>query len=152
MRIEEINMDNDIKKMLGEILTSVKGLEERVARIEESPSRVSTSSPEVSAPSKRISLKEFLIECAPTNGVQTTLAVAYYIEKYDGATPFNAADLEKGFRAAKEPVPTNINDKANMCIKNGHLMEAEGKKDNMKAWVVTRSGEQVVEKGFAKEK
>jgi hypothetical protein len=67
-------------------------------------------------------------------------------------TTFNTADLEKGFRAAKEPIPINMNDKVNMCIKNGHMMEAEIKKDNMKAWEITRSGEKYVEENFTTKK
>lgn len=145
-------MDNDIKKILDEILSSVKNLEKRVARIEGGTVDVNPSIDNSQSVSKRMSIKEFLIECAPANGVQTTLAIAYYLEKHDKISPFNGADLEKGFRSAKEPVPSNINDKANMSIKNGHLMEAEEKKDSMKAWVVTRSGEQYVQEKFGRKK
>lgn len=146
-------MDNEIKGILEEILSTVKDLEQRVSRIEGgAPTENVSTAERAPASAKKISIKEFLIQAGPTNGVQTTLAIAYYLEKYDGVSPINAADIERGFRAAKEPVPSNINDKTNMCVKNGHLMEAEDKKDSMKAWVVTRSGEQVVEKGFTKEK
>ncbi len=146
-------MDHEANDMLQEILSTVKNLEQRISLIEDGASStniVTMERPTVSA--KKMSIKEFLIQVSPTNGVQTTLAIAYYMEKYDGVSPINAADIEKGFRAAKEPVPSNINDKTNMCVKNGHLMEAEEKKDSMKAWIVTRSGEQVAEKGFSKEK
>ncbi len=54
------------------------------------------------------------------------------------------------FRAAREPVPPNINDKANLCVKNGHFMEHSEKKDNTKAWLVTRTGEEVVLAGFGR--
>ncbi len=37
-----------------------------------------------------------------------------------------------------------------MCVKNGHFMEDKDKKDSMKAWVVTRSGEEAVRVGFTK--
>lgn len=141
-------MADDIKKILGEILTSIKNLEVRVAHIENKPTISDSESRPTATVAKRISMKEFLIDHTPTNAVQATLAIAYYLEKYDGMSTFNAADLVKGFRAAKEPVPTNINDKVNMSIKNGHLMEAEAKKDNMKAWEITRSGEKYVEEGL----
>ncbi len=141
-------MENNIKKILGEILTSIKSLEKRVTLIESKTPSMSTPSHDLPIASKKMSIKEFLIDRSPANGVQTTLAVAYYLEKYDKISPFNASDIEKAFRSAKEPVPNNINDKANMCIKNGHLMEGEDKKDNMKAWVVTRSGEQYVQEKF----
>lgn len=146
-------MGDDTKKLLEEILDSVKNLENRVAHIEVSGMPNKTTAPsQISPIEKKMSIKEFLIKRAPSGGVQTTLAIAYYVETLDGISPFNKKDLEKGFRAAKETVPENINDKTNMCIKNGHVMEAEEKKDKMKAWVLTRSGEQFVSIGFKREK
>jgi len=84
----------------------------------------------------------------PSGDVQKTLLIAYYLEKYDGITPFSVGDLSKGFQLARESVPQNINDKINMNIGKGHLMEAKTKKDNKKAWLVTNSGEQFVENGL----
>lgn len=142
-------MSDDIKQMLSEILSSVKGLEGRVAKLETGSVQDAIVSVQQNT-QKKMSIKEFLIEKSPANAVQTTLAIAYYLETYDGVSPINAADLEKGFRAAKETVPTNINDKTNMCVANGYLMEEKEKKNRMKAWVVTRSGEQIVQTGFSK--
>jgi hypothetical protein len=140
-------MDRETKKVLEEILSSVKSLGARLAKLETDAARGNT---DVRPGEKKLSLKEFLIEQGPSNGVQTTLAIGYFLENYDGASPFNAADLERGFRAAREPVPPNINDKANLCVKNGHFMEHSEKKDSTKAWLVTRTGEEVVRAGFGK--
>lgn len=142
-------MDRETGKMLEEILSAVKGLEIRISRLETArPSIDALATPQVAE--KKLSLKEFLIDRMPSNGVQTTLAIAYFLENYDAISPFNAADLEAGFRAAREAVPPNINDKANMCVKNGYFMEHNVKKDNMKTWLVTRTGEEVVRAGFSK--
>lgn len=136
--------------MLGEILEAVKGLEGRVTRIESGTTKKDEGG-DTTKVTKRASIKEFLIEHSPSDGVQMTLAIGYYMEMQEGMESFNKADLEKGFRAAKEKPPVNINDKVNMCIKNGHMMEAESKKDSMKAWVLTRSGEDMVRQGFKKD-
>lgn len=142
-------MDRETAKALEEILSAVKGLDTRISRLE--TAAASSGAPaKLQLKEKKLSLKEFLIERRPSNGVQTTLAIAYFLENYDGISPFNAADLEAGFRAAREAVPPNINDKANMCVKNGHLMEHNVKKDSMKTWLVTRTGEDVVRAGFGK--
>jgi len=144
-------MDSEIKKMLEEILAAVKSLDGRVSKLEPGAAPTDSGTTRGHALSeKKLSLKEFIISRAPSNGVQMTLTIAHYLETYDGVSPFNAADLEQGFRAARETVPININDKANMCVKNGHFMEEKGKKDSMKAWVVTRTGEEVVRKGFGR--
>ena len=100
---------------------------------------------------KPLSLKEFILKKKPIYDVQRTLVIGYFLERHNQFLSFNAKDLEDSFRAAKEPVPANINDKANKNVKNGHMMETKEKKDNMKAWVLTSSGERVVENGFEKE-
>ena len=97
---------------------------------------------------KKLSVKEFILSKGPSGDVQKTLAIACYLEKYEGFSSFNAGDLVHGFRLAKEPVPENINDKINMNIKKAHMDEAKEKKDNKKAWIVTNSGERFLENGF----
>jgi hypothetical protein len=142
-------MDAEIRKMLEDILARVKNIESRLPAAQEaSSSKKPLSLPAPAA--KKLSLKEFIISQAPANAVQTTLTIGYYLENYEGLNPFHAADLEEGFRAAREPVPANINDKANMCVKNGYFMEAKDKKESKKAWVVTRSGEEFVSAKFEK--
>ena len=144
-------MEDKTEKMLGEILTAIKSLDSRVSRLESNVTPTSGgASHGQQTGEKKLSLKEFLIDRGPSNGVQMTLAIAYFLENYDGVSPFNAMDLERGFRAAREAVPPNINDKANLCVKNGHFMEHNEKKDSMKAWLVTRTGEEVVRAGFSK--
>ncbi|MBP6012474.1 MAG: hypothetical protein KBA31_09630 [Alphaproteobacteria bacterium] len=144
-------MDTTTKKMLEEILSTVKGLDARLSKLEARSATGSTDAePGISSSVKRLSLKEFLIDRTPSNGVQMTLAIAYFLENHGSVSPFNATDLEQGFRAAREPVPPNINDKANMCVKNGYFMEEKSKKDSMKAWVVTRTGDELVKSGFGK--
>jgi flagellar capping protein FliD len=97
---------------------------------------------------KKISVKEFVLEKKPKGDVQKTLVLAHYMEKYENVTAINVDDLAKCFRLAKEPIPGNLNDKINMNIRKGHMTEAEEKKENKKAWIVTNTGEQFIESGF----
>lgn len=99
---------------------------------------------------KKLSVKEFLKEKEPKNYSQTTLAIGFYCERYEGLSSFNIDDLECGFRASKEPMPKNLNDTVNLNVKNGFMMECKDKKDSKKTWVLTRSGEDYVVKGFKK--
>jgi hypothetical protein len=143
-------VDAETKKMLEDIYTVVKKLDSRISKLETNAVTPGQRGSD-QARDKTLSLKEFIIGRAPTNAVQSTLTIAYYLENYDQVSPFNAADLEQAFRAAREPVPKNINDKANMCVRNGYFMEDKKKKDNLKSWVVTRTGLQIVEKGFGRQ-
>ena len=140
-------MSNDsIEGKLDTILATLRSLDRRVATLEGGATLAARAAPAVEPVARKpISIKEFIISKAPPNGVLMTLTIGYYLENYDGINPLTAADLEAGFRAAREAVPSNLNDKANNCVKKGYFMEAKEKKDNLKAWLLTRTGESIVE-------
>ena len=98
--------------------------------------------------SKKISIKEFVLTKNATDDQRRTLAIGYFLEKYGGSTAFNITDIKKGFRDAKIRPPQNINDKVNKNIAKGYMMEAVEEKDNKKAWVLTTTGEKIVESNF----
>ena len=127
-----------------EIIEIKKKLEEHEKRISKLES-LSQTKPETIE--KKHSVKEFILSKKPKNDVQRTLTIGYYLEKYENFSSFNVSDLEEGFRTAKEKVP-NIGDKVQKNIKKGHIMDVKEKKDNLKAWVLTSSGEMHVEKDF----
>ena len=62
------------------------------------------------------------------------------MENNAGMASFTRPDLEKGYSDAKETPPSNISVNIRHCIKQGHMMEADEKKNNKTAYVVTRSG------------
>ena len=135
-------MDNDIKIILDEILENVKNLNLRVSKLEQEKV---VSTPTSSTLVKKSSIKEYLIEKKPTGAVQQTLVVGSYLETYKGMSSFNKDDLITGFHSARVKPPANVNDKVNMCIRSGYMMEATEKKDNRKAWTLTVSGENYIE-------
>jgi len=124
-------------------------LEQKVSELEAKlPTNSQNVSQESSANGKKLSVKEFVLEKKPTGDVQKTLIISHYLETYENMESVNVDDLAKYFRLAKEPVPGNLNDKINMNIRKGHMTEAAKKKESKKAWVVTNTGEQFIEKGF----
>ncbi|MFA5135001.1 MAG: hypothetical protein WC505_04425 [Patescibacteria group bacterium] len=125
------------------IIKRLDVLEARIAKLEHSP--VPVTPPRTS---KKLSLREFLLSKKPTDAVKQTLVIGYYLEKYEGIGVFTITDLEAAFEHAKETKPLNLNDKVNMNIRNGHFEEASEKKDSHKAWYLTNSGEQFVEKSL----
>ena len=143
-------MTTSIDQKLDTILEAIKGLETRVTRIETGSGAVSGNQKASPSGSKKLSIKEFLLESPPTTDIQRTLAVGYFLETRVGMSSFTKAELEKGYSDAKEPIPSNISVNIKHCIKQGHMMEAEEKKNNKTAYVVTRSGEQFVIAGYKK--
>jgi len=130
-----------------EIIEIKKRLEEHERRI----SKLEGLPQGKSAVAKKSSVKEFILSKKVKDEVQKTLAIGYYLENYEGLTSFNVKDLEGGFRKAKEQIPGNINDKVNLNIAKGHMMDAKEKKDKLKAWVLTNSGEKFVQNDFQKD-
>lgn len=130
-----------------EIIEIRKKLEEHEERISKLES-VSQTKPEIVK--KKISIKEFILSKKPKNDVQKTLAIGYFLEKYKNISSFNAKDLKSGFKAAREKVPKNIGDKVQLNIKKAHMMEFKEKKDNLKSWILTDSGEKYIGSDFKK--
>lgn len=123
----------------------IDDLEKRVSGLE---AKRGADGDDIPASAKKLSLREFLISKKPSDDVKKSLAIGYYLEKFEGLTSFNAGDLESSFEKAKEKKPLNINDKVNMNIRNGYMDEVAEKKDSRKAWHLTSTGEQFVENNF----
>lgn len=137
-----------MEKEVQEIKTRLTELEGRLAKLEGS------GKAEPKGSKKNISINEFMRTQKPQDDVQKTLAVGYYFEKYEGLSSFNAKDLESAFRRLKVPKSQtiNFNYKAIRSIQQGYMVETNEKKDKQKAWVLTKLGEEYVERVFQKEK
>ena len=139
-------MEKSIQSKLDEILVIVRSLEKKlshnVAKEQAIPATV--------LPNRKVSVKEFLLQCGPKGDVQKTLAIGYFFEIYEGMSSFNKTDIERAFQAIKEKPPLNINDKVNMSIRKGHIIEGGEKKDSKAAWSLTPSGEEFVRNHFQK--
>ncbi len=122
----------------------IASLEDRVNKLEQKISSGSSESVILDS-KKKVSIKEFLMGKKVDDDVKRTLAIAYFLEHIEKNESVNTDDLKKAFNLAKSPLPSNINDKVNMNIKNAHMMETGEKKDNKKAWVLTATGERYVE-------
>ncbi len=129
-----------------ELEKRISALEGRLDKVEKRFSDTEAK-PVVEKPSaeKKISIKEFLMTKKLDDDVKRTLAVSYFIEHFENVRPFNTDDLKKAFRLAKIALPANVNDKINMNIRAGRIMEAEEKKESKKAWELTATGEKFVE-------
>lgn len=119
----------------------LRGLEARISALEK---RFEVGGAEA-INKKKQSAKEFLLSKTISADTQKVLALAYFLEKYEGLASFNVPDLEGVFRAARERLPKNMNDAVNKNVARGFLMEAAEKKDSKKAWILTSTGERFVE-------
>ncbi len=123
----------------------IEKLENRVEDLEKSLSGTVRLENAISKPKERLSINEFLNTKNLSDDVKRTLAIAYWLDYFEKMESFSSADIQDGFRAARFKLPSNVNDKINMNVKNGHLAEEKKKKDGKKAWYVTNSGAEYVE-------
>lgn len=135
---------------MDELEQRVRALEERVKKLETGTSSPASTDVTDRSLKNRLSINEFLNSKQLGDDVKRTLAIAYWLDSYDGKGSFSSSDLATAFRSAKFKLPININDKINMNVKNGHLAEEKQKKDGKKAWYITNSGTQFVELDLSK--
>ncbi len=131
-----------MEAMLQEHEKRIKTLEQRLGAAE-----VTVQPPVPPAP-KAPSIRQFMIEKGPTDDVQRSLVIGYFLEKQAGMVSFNAKDIEKGFVDAREKVPGNVADKMLKNVWKGHMMQVSDDKDGLKAYVLTNTGTKFVEAGI----
>lgn len=133
-----------VEDTLETIKKQLEDHEKRIAKLEVQPQTKEEPS------TKKLSIKEFILSKKPKNEVQKTLVIGYYLEKRQGFSSFNSKDLEEGFMSAREPVPKNINLAVIGNVSKGHMMEDKERKEKMKAWCLTNTGEEYVNNNLKK--
>lgn len=89
---------------------------------------------------------EFLDEKGnPQKHTDVTAVYAYWLFKKEGFSSFNVKDIVDCYDKTRKPKPSNPNQIINTNVSSHLFAEASEKKDNLKAWVITRSGEEYVE-------
>lgn len=95
--------------------------------------------------SKKTSLAEFLKTKNPKSHGDKILAFGYFLEKFRDYSSFNLNDIDTCYKEARIPKTKNFPHYIAQLIRDGYLMDAEEKKDNKKAWILTDSGLKYVE-------
>ena len=93
--------------------------------------------------SRGLSINEFLAAVAPSTHVERVASIAYHAYHTDGSG-ITTRDVTEAYAKARTKKPQNIPEVIGMCIKRGYLFDAD-KKDGLKAWQITPSGERFVE-------
>lgn len=125
------------EKQIKELYKRIEDLECRISKIEENTKINRKNTP------KKTSIKEFIRDLKPSNDVEKTLIIGYYLEKFEEMECFNVNDMKKSFKDAREKMPKNVADKFQLNIKKGHFMDY-GDKDGLKSYILTNSGETYV--------
>jgi hypothetical protein len=92
------------------------------------------------------SLVEFLKSKGdPEEHNDRAIVFSYWLFYKENMKSYNIDDIAKCYDEARIAKPANLNDVMNRLQAKGYLKPA-GEKDGKKAWVITQSGEEYVEK------
>jgi hypothetical protein len=92
-------------------------------------------------------LGEFLDQNGnPQKHTEVVAVFAYWLFKVEKMELFNVKDIVECYNKTRRAKPSNPNQIINTNVASNLFAEAEEKKDGYKAWVITRTGEEYVEK------
>jgi hypothetical protein len=77
------------------------------------------------------------------------VAMAYFTFKTTEA-PINSSDIVESYGRARLPKPKNLSDVISTCIRRGHLVDVDERKNGQKAWHITATGERYIEEILSK--
>ncbi len=96
------------------------------------------------APTTDMPVAEFLAQRRVDSHPDRVVAIAYYhYHRYDGQG-VTTKDLVDAYGKARAKRPQNYPDVIASCVRRGYLIDG-GRRDGMKTWVITRTGENHVE-------
>jgi len=129
------------------VLEKFGELKEELFRSREGvPTAPITTAPKVEGkPLEGLSLVEFLNAKNPKSHPDKVVAMAYYLHHYRGVKIFTVDDINECYSEARISRSANLNATINKNIAKGYIMEAQEKKENKKAWMITQTGERYVE-------
>ena len=95
-------------------------------------------------------LNEFLAAKNPRSHPDRVVAIAYYFFRKN-ESGITTKDVIEAYGKARIKRPQNVHDVIATCVRRGLLVDTE-KKDDMRAWVATPTGDAYVEAGFQEER
>ena len=95
-------------------------------------------------PSTEGSIAEFLAQRRVDSHPDRVVAIAYYHYRRHAGQGVTTKDLVDGYSRSRSKRPQNYPDVIASCIRKGYLVDG-GRRDGMKTWVITASGEAHVE-------
>jgi len=92
-------------------------------------------------------LGEFLDEKGnPSKHTDAMVVFAYWLFKREQMESFNVKDITRCYDQTRKAKPSNPNQIINQNVSRHIFAEASAEKDGLKAWVITRTGEEYVER------
>ncbi|MBS3160013.1 hypothetical protein J4436_04445 [Candidatus Woesearchaeota archaeon] len=130
------------------IMEYLEDLNKRISDIE---NNLSTRNPEISVEQdpfkavKQESFIEFFKKFDPKNETDKTLVIMFFLESRRNIKHITTKDIAEGYKEVREKTPVNVSDKVQLLHKKGLIMPGEIV-NNLKGWIITRSGLEYLKK------
>jgi hypothetical protein len=108
---------------------------------------VTATTPAETTPLSEMDLTEFLAAKKALTHPDRVVAIAYFTYKTQDGAGVTTHDLTEAYSRARVKKPQNFPDVIAACVRRGRLVEGD-RKDGMKSWVITRTGEAFVEQSL----
>jgi hypothetical protein len=109
--------------------------------------RIIIPAPEnIEAESMPETIGEFLdLKGNPSKHTDSVAVFAYWLFKVEKVETFNVQDILSCYDRTRKAKPSNVNQIINQNVASHFFADAPERKDSLKAWVITRKGEEYVE-------
>lgn len=97
-----------------------------------------------------MAINEFLLGLNIGSHVERSVAIAYYLLHVKKQLTFASRDIDKWYSLAREVKPSNFSDVVAACARRGFFVDTGEKREGLKVWQTTRTGEAFVEKELMK--
>ncbi|OGW95981.1 MAG: hypothetical protein A2Z81_02755 [Omnitrophica WOR_2 bacterium GWA2_45_18] len=94
---------------------------------------------------KKVAPAEYIKKASPKSQADRALLLGYYLETQNGKENFTTNDLKEINKNAKQTPFTNISDTVAKLVKQGMMM-GSGNVDGTRAFALTTTGEEAIEK------
>lgn len=125
-------------------------LEERVTELESRLSKLEKIINDGEEIKNPIGMREFVQKVDPDTHTERALAIAYYLDQYQGQESFSSGDIEAGYRTCRVKKPANISDTVSNLVDNNWAMD-DGNEGRTRLRRLTNDGlnkiEEVLEDG-----
>lgn len=132
---------DDIRERLEGLERKAKEHEKRISSLE------STRTESETTLEKPLSLPEFLRGKDLNYHKDKFLHIGYYLERYQDRDAFTTSDVEDGYSTCIFEKAANPSDIIAKAAAEGLFME-KGEEKGVKKWVLTETGERIVEEGI----
>lgn len=93
---------------------------------------------------------QFLLEKNFLSEIDVTLALAYYLERYEGKTSWNITDLQNEYSLSRRKLPSNLSRNISGNISKGYIINPN--REEKRVYCLTPEGEMYIENFTSKEK